>query len=282
MEMQCAALTAQRKTRDLRLLEDLVDQVDWLSVDELREARTPALVSGSWVADNEAIARELAASRSRAGRATVFVSPLRAGDWRELLGAPTTVDVVLGQATSLRWHDGTEYEVPSVTRIQTSLHAGVWASSDVGPVVLAYRGTTTAGPIVLCAANLTGSQIGVDDEAQCSALRRLLAEAGSAPAKKSETHELREPLHTAEEFLAEAAEAGALLSLALVAAGGDRSADLAGIAHEVLGLSLPSGHAALLERLPKVSVAELEAALAARGWGAHLRQLRRQLTEAKP
>lgn len=282
MEVRCAALLDQKQARDLRLLAELVDHVDWLPADELGEARAPALVSGSWVADNEAAARELAASRSSAGRATVFVSPLRAGDWRALLGAPTAVDVVLGQASSLRWHDGTEYEVPSVTCIQTSLHAGQWASSDAGPVVLAYRGTTTAGPIVLCAANLTGSQIGVDDEAQRSALRRLLTEVGSAAAEKRATHGPQAPLDTAEEFLAEAAEAGASLSLALVAAGGDRSADLAGVARDVLGLALPAGHEALLERLPTVSVAELEAALAARGWSAHLRHLRRHLTEAKP
>ncbi|MEQ9078267.1 MAG: hypothetical protein RLP09_30650 [Sandaracinaceae bacterium] len=282
MQMRCAALTDQRKTRDLRLLEDLVDQVDWLSVDELRETRAPALMSGSWVADNESTARELATSRSRAGRATMFLAPLRAGDWRELLGAPTAIDVGLGQAGSLRWHDGTEYQVPSVTCIRTSLHAGQWANSDAGPVVLAYRATTSSGPIVLCAANLTSSQINVDEAAQRTALRRLLVEVGTAESAETESDETPAPLDTAEEFLVATAGPGASLSLALIAAGGDRSADLAGVARDVLGLALPAGHEALLERLPAVSMPELEAALAAHGWSAHLRHLRRHMTEAKP
>jgi hypothetical protein len=284
MEVRCAALLDQKKARDLRLLESLVDHVDWLSPDELRGSPAPVLISGSWIAENEGTARELAAARSRAGRATVFVPRLRAGDWRELLGAPTAVEVVLGQASALRWHDGTEYEVPSVTCIRTSLHAGQWASSDVGSVVLAYRATTTAGPVVLCAANLTNSQIGVDEGAQRSALRRLLSDVVDALGTETEDEpdEPQASLETAEDFLAETAGAGASLSLALVAAGGDRGADLAGVARDVLGLTLPADHEALLERLPTVSVAELEAALAARGWSAHLRHLRRHLTESKP
>lgn len=278
--MKCAALNDQRSARDLELLPMLVESVDWLEVKDLESTRLPLILGALWLSADAAHAERLLRARTRSSRSTVVVPRFRGGDLAPVLGTPSAVTIRAHDAKVVKWNDGEEYRVSSVSHIHTVLHAGQWARTEEGSAVFSYRPHASAGLVVLCTANVTSRALGVDRGEQERLLGRILAECGGA-AVHLDDRSKDGPMLAAdtESFLRTEGDAGAALLLALVASGGDRTADLETVARERLGLRLDAGDARrLLDRLPEFNVDRLDVALRDAGWGAHLRLLRARST----
>jgi hypothetical protein len=279
MALVCCAPSEQRTWRDLAQLEKLCAEVAWLDRPELANAPMPAIVCGLAAHDDPRGMRDLLKKRAGAGYTTVLVPRFRAGDLAGVLEAPAAVMVRNGDATQVRWADGTQFAVSAVTAIDTALHARRWATSNAGCCVLAYRANTGTGAVVICTAVVAGRALGVDPEEQQSLLSRIFEQAAAletaAEATKSQAAKPQadEEIRDLETFLQQYAAEGAALLLTVIIAQGNRGADLATIARERLGMSLPADKlAVMLSRLPETTLAELALTLRNHGWGAHLRQ----------
>ncbi len=169
-----------------------------------------------------------------------------------------------------------------MSSLRTTLHAGRWAiASGVGTVVLCFRPYAAAGPIVVCTAALTSRPPGVESGEQRRLLERIVAEAAShtgPPVHDRDNEPPVEPAFDLDAYLDEEGEVGAALLLAMRACEGDRSADVATVAREVVGVVIPIGEVdRCVRRIPEASTKMIAIALRAHGWGAHLRQIERAM-----
>jgi hypothetical protein len=276
--VQCAALQKHRSGRDLVQLSELVDEVLWINEVDVEDATEPFVVSALWLTDNADRGRHLLRSRSDAGRATILVPRFKGGDLAPLLGTPCAVEVRAGDFDGVSWEDGQQYGVPGVASFRTALHAGRWGlATGVGPVVLCFRGHTTAGPIILCTAALTSRPPGVPLREQRRLISRILSEIDThakRPGQNRQAVGKLEPARDLDTYLEEEGAVGAAVLLTLIACNGDRNADLTTVAREILGTGLQREDSErVLCRLPEASVEAMALALRSFGWGAHLRQV---------
>jgi len=171
--------------------------------------------------------------------------------------------------------------VSGATVIQTAIPNGHWARSTAGTAVFAYRPHTQAGLVVLCTGTVAGVALGADPAQQRSLLERVLEEmARQAPEPVDEdaSGQIPDECSTAAEYLERHGPDGALVLLAALHAGAG-SVDNAALA--AIGASLPEDRlAGLVAALPSASPPDIDQALRAAGWGAHLRALARRQTEA--
>jgi hypothetical protein len=268
-------LHEQRTLRDLRLLRQ--DEVRWLDAAGLAEAPEPAVVCGVWAAEAPEASRVLR-QRQAAGATTILVPRFSAGSLGPVLGAPVAVEVVALEASTVTWHDGTSFAVPATTAIRANLPNGCWGRSEGHATVVAWRPHSQAGWTVLCTPTVAGRTLDADPTVQLALLEHILDEA----ARTTERRRLQEgpavpAAATAEEFLAQRGELGALALLAWWAAPGP---DLDEAALARLGVQLDADALRTLgEALPQLEPGEVEATLRAAGWGAHLRVLEQRPTE---
>lgn len=269
------ALEDQRTWRDLRLLPP--DCVRWVDAAGLAEAPEPAVVCGAWLAEAPEAAAVLR-SRQRAGATTVLVPRFGAGSLGPVLGAPVKVDVFPAESSTVTWHDGTTFAVPATTAVRTSLPDGCWGRSEGHATVVAWRPHSQAGWTILCTPTVAGRAIGAAPDAQFGLLERLLDEAAATTAPRPTSAEpVTAPAASAEDFLAQHGELGALALLAWWAAPGP---DLDEAALARLGVQLDvEALRQLGDTLPALNPGEVEATLRAAGWGAHLRVLERRPVE---
>jgi len=278
MTLTCAALEEQRHGRDLRRLRELVDEIRWISPDELPSETSVAVLGGLWLMNNVDRARDTLTRRARAGYSTIVVPRFRAGELGEVLGSPTAITVVSGEAGTVSWAgDGGTFAVSSVTSLETSLHNGHWASSETGLTVLGYRAHSGAGHMVVCTAALASRALGVEASEQRRLLERIFETLApnqvvheDAPAQEASTDSLSG-------FFDRHGPQAAAIALALVVAEGDRTADLRTVAWDRLGLSSDEAEfQRAVSAVPPAGVVELRQELEARGWGAHLRAVERE------
>jgi hypothetical protein len=273
--MRCAALTIQQNLRDLANLSALVDEVEWIAVEQAAEVSGPLVICALWMWEAAAEAATVIQTRSLAGKSTIVVPRFRAGDLMDMLKAPSRIEVKSAEFHSLEC-EGQHFDVPGASVFQTSLHAGKWATSTgVGTVIMAYKPHTAAGPIVLCSAAVTGRPLGVDQDTQRALLTKILETATAqspvagaiyAPAPRSEQ------APTIEAFINEESEAGAAFLMALLAADGQEA--IAEVARRRLIIELDEDEVSrLTKRLPQVTNSEIRMTLQLRGWGAYLRRL---------
>jgi hypothetical protein len=215
---------------------------------------------------------------------TLLVARFEPLDLGPVIGAPVSVRLCPGETTTLVWEDGRRYAVPGVTVIETALPQGHWARSTAGTSVLAYRPHTQAGLICLCTATVAGPALGADPAEQQALFGRLLdAMARQAPARTAADGGGKAPAPCASlgEYLERHGPDGALVLLAALNAP-DGRADAAGLASmgESIGGALAADRlAALVAAQPSATPGDIEQALNAAGWGAHLRVLARRRTE---
>ena len=275
----CAALSTQRGWRDLRHLEAAVSSVRWLDNDEALAAPEPLVACGLW-ASRESSAKAVLKHRAEAGVASLLVARFEPADLGPVLGAPVAIMIKPGETSELRWEDGHRYEVPGVTVIDTALSEGHWARSAAGTSVLAFRPHTQAGLIALCTATVAGPALGADPTAQRALLHRVLDELERrAPRRPTPAvdHVTPQSAADAAEYLERHGADGALVLLAVFALPG-RPVDAAALA--AIGAALPDVRLTqLAAQLPDAAPDEIEQALRAAGWGAHLRTLARHRTE---
>ncbi|MCI0390295.1 MAG: hypothetical protein MOB07_16215 [Acidobacteria bacterium] len=273
--MRCAALTIQQKLRDLANLSSLVDEVEWIAVEQAAEVNRPLVICALWLWEAAAEAATILQTRSLAGKTTLVVPRFRAGDLMDALKAPSAIGVTGAEFHSLEW-DGQHFDVPGASVFQTSLHAGKWATSTgVGAVIMAYRPHTAAGPIVLCSAAVTGHPLGVDLDAQRALFTKILETAAAqsavpdavnAPAPRSDQ------ATTIDAFISEEGEVGAAFLLARLATG--EQEELGKVARQCLSIELAKDEIGrLTKRLPQVTAPEITTALRQHGWGAYLRRI---------
>lgn len=269
------ALDDQRSWRDLRLLPP--DRVRWVDAAALATAPEPAVVCGAWAAEAPEAAAVLR-ERQRAGATTVLVPRFGAGALGPVLGAPVAVDVFPAESSTVTWHDGTTFAVPATTALRTSLPDGRWGRSADHATVVAWRAHSQAGWTILCTATVAGRAIGADPAAQLGLLERILDEAAATTAPRPTAAEpVTAPAASAEDFLAQHGELGALALLAWWAAPGP---DLDEAALARLGVQLDADALRRLgDTLPPLEPGDVEATLRAAGWGAHLRVLEQRPVE---
>ncbi len=276
--LRCAALEVQRSGRDLAQLEELVDEVVWTASSDAIDVAEPLIVSGLWLSENAQYGQTMLSGRSEAGGVTLLVPRFKGGNLAPLVSAPSAVEVRAGNFDGVAWEDGEQYVVSGVSSLRTMLHAGRWAlATGVGVVVLCFRPHITAGPIVMCTAALGSRPPGVELEEQRRLLSRILRETSAhvrPPSPKQGDTRTNEPALDLDTYLSEEGAQGAGLLLALVACKGDRAADVAKVAKELLGIELPESEAGrALRRVPDSSTQAIVTALRASGWGAHLRRV---------
>ncbi len=280
----CIGLEAHRSSSDLRMLPQLVDSVEWVSLAEAATASAVLVLPGLWVADSPKPATEIIRARCSAGRHTVVVPRFRAGVLTGILGAPSAVEIAPGEFRSFEWGSH-HYAVPGFTVIKTSLHAGKWGEAPgVGTVVLAYRPHMVAGAIVLCAAMVASRLVGVSAETQKNLLHSII-DAASAPivtvTESIESIPSTRP-SSIEEFLDQERDLGAAYLLSRLAVANPDSAKLTETAREHLGILLPAEEIARLQsRFPAAEIAEIRSALQQSGWGSYLRRLPSPAPELK-
>lgn len=280
MPMQLAAPIEQQHDQDLQRMPELADTILWLEEIALANTPVPAVVTGLWLSQDVARAHNFLKVRSSQGFSTLVVPRYTKGDLAGILGAPTAVRILPGDTTNVLWQDGTVYAVPAVSYLETSLPAGRWAVSKRGALVLGYRPSAAAGPIILCMANIAGRPVGVKREEQARLLQRLLQECPvvAVDSTLSEQGD-RKRCADADMFLRETGPAGAALALALVAANGDMGADLDGLLRNSVGITLDENKLALLQqRLPDAGADTWIRALEQFGWAAYLRRIARMKT----
>ena len=280
MNHRCVAIEEQRGWRDLRQLEQAIPVVRWASAQEAVDASEPLVACGLW-ACREPSASQLLRHRMKAGRASLLVARFEPVDLGPILGAPTSIQIAPGETSALTWEDGQRFEVSGVTVIQTAIPNGHWARSTAGTAVFAYRPHTQAGLVVLCTGTVAGVALGADPAQQRSLLERVLEEmARQAPEPVDEdaSGQIPDECSTTAEYLERHGPDGALVLLAALHAGAG-SVDNAALA--AIGASLPEDRlAGLVAALPSASPPDIDQALRAAGWGAHLRALARRQTEA--
>jgi hypothetical protein len=281
--IRIAALKSQQSLRDLGALPKLCDEVVWCNSEQLTSATDPALVVGLWLAEEPTEARRLIENRTAAGLCTILVPRFHAGDLRSMLNAPSAVRVKIGEYEAFLWDDGTSYQLPGQTVIETSLHRGQWGGvAGLGVTVLAYRINEAAGAIVLCTAGLTSRRFGVSADEQRSLLAQIVRRSlGTTSKTKAD-----EPIHTPqlaasiEELLLSPDPNVATVLLAVALNGGDRDHEQTSDTLKRIGFDLSSDTVIqTLARLPDSSVDDLETALRNFGWGAFLRRGRLALAE---
>jgi hypothetical protein len=260
----------------------LADEVVWLQDQDAMQADDPLVIPGLWINEDAGAAKRMLRARSEARRATIVVPRFKGGDLAPLLGAPASVEVRPGDFDGIAWDDGQQYIVPGVSSLKTTLHAGRWAiASGVGTIVLCFRPHAAAGPIVVCTAALTSRPPGVELGEQRRLLARIVDEVAShtgPPVPDRGDEPLVEPAFDLDAYLDEEGEVGAVLLLAMRACKGDRSADVATVAREVIGVVLPISEVdRCVRRIPEASIQAIAIALRAHGWGAHLRQIERAM-----
>jgi len=220
--------------------------------------------------------------RAEAGLASLLVARFEPADLGPALGAPVSIHISPGETTTLAWGDGQAYRVPGVTVIETALAQEHWARSTAGTSILAYRPHTQAGLIVLCTATVAGRALGADQNEQRALFDRLLDEiTRRAPDRTAADLVVSTPkvCATAAEYLECHGADGALVLLAAMATP-DGRVDCAALA--AIGATLAEERlAGLVAALPAAAPDEIEHALRAAGWGAHLRALARRRTEAE-
>jgi hypothetical protein len=283
--MRCVALESQKSLRDLAQLPRLVEEVVWLGMDELTSASEPAVICGIFLSEDEVSAANLIRTRSQKGFATILTPRFKASDLAPLLGAPAGIELKPADFDTVHWEDGAHYSVSGVCHLQTALHAGRWATATgLGPVVLAYRPRSAAGPIVICTALVAGRPLGVDRNEQRRLLQRILAVTESVLPTRAQIDEKSEGSPAAapdlDTYLRETGEHGAALLLTILACNGDRESDLADAAGKVLGLQLNLEEIEQnLKRIPQASVADISSSLKQHGWTAYLRRVEQFLRE---
>lgn len=280
MNLRCVAIEEQRSWRDLRQLEQAIPAVRWVNAQEAADSSEPLVACGLW-ACREPSASQLLRHRMKAGRASLLVARFEPVDLGPLLGAPASIQIAPGESSALAWEDGQRFEVPGVTVVETAIADGHWARSTAGTTVFAYRPHTQAGLTILCTATVAGVALGADPAQQRLLLERVLEEmVRRAPGQVGGDAASQAPKEcsTAAEYLERHGPDGALVLLAALNAGDGPVNDAA---LETIGAKLAEERlAALVAALPGVAPCEIEQALRAAGWGAHLRALTRRRTEA--
>lgn len=267
-------LESQRGWRDLRLLP--VDRGRWVSEAELAEAPEPAVVCGLWASEDGAAA--VIQKRQQAGRVTVLVPRFQPMDLQAALGAPTRVQIEPAESSEVLWRGKDGFSVPATSAIDTPLPEGHWGRSSDRVTVLAWRPHTQSGVTVVCTATVAGRALGATASAQLGLLERILTEATAlvpttAPASESE----RPTAATAQEFLDQEGDLGALALLAWWAAPGP---ELDAGALQRMGARLKDTELVRLSAaMPPLEPSEVYETLKAAGWGAHLRVLEHRPTE---
>lgn len=280
MNHSFVGIEEQRSWRDLRQLEQTSAVVRWVGAEEAATAPETLVACGVWVCRDPSAAA-LLRQRAAAGRASLLVARFEAKDMGPLVGAPVKIQVCPGESTALVWEDGQNFKVPSVTVIETAIAEGHWARSAAGTTVFAYRPHTQAGLIVLCTATITGVALGADPAQQRALLERVMLALTRQTSQRIDADVAnRAPTvcATAAEYLEHHGPEGAVVLLAALDAPDGRvnEAMLAAI-----GCRLPTDRvASLLAALPGASSRDIEQALRAAGWGAHLRSLARRRSEA--
>lgn len=279
MSLSCVALKEQRTWRDLRRLEQSVQAVRWVDAHEAIAAPEVLVACGLW-ACRELAASQVLCERAKAGRSSLLVARFEPLDMGPVVGAPAGVQISPGETTALAWEDGQRFEVPGVTVIETAIAEGHWARSTAGTTVFAYRPHTQAGLMVLCTATVAGVALGADPAQQKALLQRILEETTRRTALRAGTDPSGSTVgvcSTAAEYLDHHGSDGALVLLAACGAADGRVSEAS---LEAIGATLPGDRLAdLVAALPTASPEEMERALRAAGWGAHLRVLARRRTE---
>jgi hypothetical protein len=280
MSPRCVAFAEQRSWRDLRLLDEAVPDVQWLDVGDALQAPVPLVVCGLW-ASREPTAQSLLERRANSGASTLLVARFEPADLGPILGAPVSANVVAGEASSITWEDGKQYEVPGVTVIDSALHDGHWARSTAGTSVLAFRPHTQAGLIVLCTATAVAQALDTDPTEQSALMHRLLGELEKRAPRRATTgsdSRMKQTVETATDYIERFGDSGALVLLATLVGPGVRVDDES---LSKLGAALPPHELAdLVAALPSLEFDEIRAALKRAGWSSHLRMLANIRTEA--
>lgn len=278
-----AAWENQKSLRDLAGLPRLCDNVAWLDMETLANAREPALIVGIWLTDEPTAAKQLLANRSAAGLATVVVPRFKAGDLRAVLKTPTSVRVKTGDFDAFSWEGGEIITVSGQTLLETTLHTSQCGSiPGLGVAVLSYRPHEAAGAIVLCTAGVTSRQLGIDVAQQRRLWELILHRAGTpmSSAVPEAEQSIPLPASSVDELLAMDNAQIAAVVLALALGGGDREPNAVKTVAGTLGFTLGEHevrHA--LAGIPECSADSMEQALRKHGWGAFLRRGRLLLAE---
>jgi len=279
--IRIAALESQRSLRDLAALPGLCDEVVWCGLPQLATVTDPALVVGLWLWEEPIEAKRLLQNRTSAGLCTILVPRFHAGDLQSVLAAPSAVRLKICEYEQFLWDDGTTYQLPGQTVIETSLHRGQWGGiAGLGVTVLAYRLNEAAGAIVLCTAGLVSRRFGVRTSDQHCLLTQILRRA-LGTASKTRDYEPAQTLLAAssiEELLIDRDPNVATVLLAVALNGGNRDQDKTSDTLNRIGFDLSRDTVGrTLARLPDSSVEDMETHLRTFGWGAFLRRGRTAL-----
>lgn len=267
-------LKSQREWRDLRLLP--ADAGRWVSEAELAQAPEPAVICGLWA--SEAGAAAVISQRQQAGRVTVLVPRFEPMDLQRVLVAPARVQIEPAESSTILWQGQDSFAVPATTAIDTPLPEGHWGCSGDRITVLAWRPHTQSGITVVCTPTVAGRALGAATGDQLGLLERILAEAGAlVPANPSSTVTDLQAAASAQEFLDQEGDLGALALLAWLVAPGPA---LDAGALQRVGAHLDDAELVRLSAaLPPLEPGEVYQTLKAAGWGAHLRVLEHRPSE---
>ena len=266
-------LESQRGWRDLRLLPE--ESGRWVSEAELAHAPEPAVVCGLWVSEDGAAA--VLRQRQQAGRVTVLVPRFQPMDLQRVLGAPARVQIEPAESSEVRFQGQDAFAVPATTAIDTPLPEGHWGRAGDRVTVLAWRPHTQSGITVVCTPTVAGRALGATASDQLRLLERILDEA-RALVPANPTAEAQVPAAaTAQDFLDQEGDLGALALLAWWAAPGPT---LDAGALQRVGARLDADELVRLgAALPPLEPSEVYETLKAAGWGAHLRVLEHRPAE---
>ncbi|MGE5389784.1 MAG: hypothetical protein ACM3PE_01850, partial [Deltaproteobacteria bacterium] len=156
--MRAAALADQRGLRDLQSLPRLVDEVEWLGLEEARDSRWPLVLCALLASDNPGVFQELVQERLAKGRGVLLVprfSPVALG---QLIGTSEAIDIKVAEFKEVQWADE-RFKVPGSVVFRSSLHTGRLAFLEgIGAQLLAYRPSTARGTIIISGASLTSNR----------------------------------------------------------------------------------------------------------------------------
>lgn len=267
-------LVSQRDWRDLRLLP--AEAGRWVSEAELAHAPEPAVVCGLWA--SEAGAAAVISQRQQAGRVTVLVPRFEPMNLQPVLVAPSRVQIKPAESSLVLWQGQDAFSVPATTAIDTPLPEGHWGRSGDHVTVLAWRPHTQSGITVVCTPTVAGRALGAATGDQLRLLDRILTQACAlVPADPSSTAAGRQAAASAQEFLDQEGDLGALALLAWLVAPGPA---LDAAALQRVGAHLDDTELIRLSAaLPLLEPGEVYETLKAAGWGAHLRVLEHRSSE---
>lgn len=282
--MQLAALELERQTGELTRLSRLATEFVWLSLEAARTTSTPLVTTGINMLTGQDHWRRVTAARMSAGLGTIVIPAFKPGDYAPVAQAPTPLEAVHAQATSLTWED-VVFQVPASVAFRTKLHAAKWAVLDGGgALLLSYRPANTRGCVVFCGASVASRRAGADPADQARLLQTLISLAAPVRPERNRVATAADPTGgaggplNALEFLAAFPDiAPQVLLLRLAGWDPQRREQLPEVCRSLLGFE-PDDRFQAAARL-QADPDQIESALRLAGWAPFVRKLQERLSE---